>query len=252
MPMGKKKKEKSTAVPKRTDDFGHEIWGIVFIATALLILIALVSHFIAPHNNILGYYLGTALASGLIYFLGPICVFCFPVAVGILGFQRFRGELLNFRILLFGVLITGETCLFLAIHHLPHLHADPTLSIPSNQIGIALVRIIRPVFGPHVFGPYFISVLILAVTVLSAFRISPQKLFGWINSGVRYCIDVFKVKWAAWKEERAILKAEQEERDAERRRMKEEQRKPETSKDTVKPTKPAGDKPVSAAGTAAP
>ncbi len=248
--MGKKKKDKSNAAPKRDDDFGHEIWGIVFIATALLILIALVSHFIAPRNNILGYYFGTALAGGLIYFLGPICVFCFPVAVGILGLQRFRGELLNFRVLLFGVLITGETCLFLAIHHLPRLHADPTLSIPSNQVGIALVRLIRPAFGPHVFGPYFISVLILVVTVLSAFRISPQKLFEWINSGVRYCINAFKVKWAAWKEERALLKAEQEERDAERKRLKEQQRKPDTPKDTAKPPKPAGEKPVPAAAAA--
>ena len=238
MPMGKKKKDKKNIAPKRTDDFGHEIWGIVFIATAILILISLISHFIAPRNNILGSYFGTALSNGLVYFLGPVCVFCFPVAVGILGWQRFRGELLNFRLLLFGALITGELCLFLAIHHLPRLYVDPTLSIPSNQLGIALVRLIRPAFGPHMFGPYFISVLVLTVTALSALRISPQKLFGWISAGVLFCITAMKTRWMPWKEQRAVLKAQQVERAAEKRRLKEERHQQESLENTKKLQKP--------------
>ncbi|MBN1756985.1 MAG: DNA translocase FtsK [Chitinispirillaceae bacterium] len=244
MPMGRKKKEKKNVVPKVAEDFGHEIWGIVFLAIALLILIALLSHFVAPRNNILGYYFGTALAGGLIFFLGPVCVFCFPVAVGILGWQRFRGELLNFRLLFFGILITAETCLLLAIHHLPRLHADPSLAIPNNQLGVTLVRIIRPAFGPHVFGPYFIAMLVLVVTVLSAFRISPQKLFGWIRTATLFCIDSLKIRWKEWKEQRTVLKLEQEARAAEKRRLKEEQLRQVPPKNGNKPPKSPEEKPL--------
>jgi S-DNA-T family DNA segregation ATPase FtsK/SpoIIIE len=195
----------------------------------MLVLISLVAHLISPRSNILGHYFGTALSTGLIFILGPICVFIFPVAVALLGWQRFRGELINFRVLFFGILLTIETCMLLAIHHLPQLVAVPSFAITGNWLGIFFVNLLKPVFGQHTFGPYFLTVLALTVTVLSAFHIPPQKLFTWIQKGFIWCTFTIEVKWRAWLQQRAILKQQQAERAAEKNRLKEEKKAQKSS-----------------------
>jgi DNA segregation ATPase FtsK/SpoIIIE-like protein len=231
--MSKKKKEKENeqgAVPKRDEDFGHEIWGLIFLAVSLLLVISLVAHLVSPSNNILGFYLGTALSTGLIYILGPISVFFFPVAVGIVGWQRFRGEPLDLHMLFFGTVLTIELCLMLSIYQLPRVAVDPSLVSPHNNLGLVFVKLLRPVFGRHVFGPYFITSLALLVTVLSALSVSPQRFFGWLKSAAIRVWAIVVEKWNASQRRRAELQerkaAERAEKEREKERLSAEQKVP--------------------------
>lgn len=203
--MGKRKKEKDAEAVEvaQRSDFGHEIWGLIFISLGLLVLIALISHFINNQNNILGNYFGTALATGLIYIFGPICAFFFPVMVGTIGWFRLRGELINFRLLFYGVGLTTEACLLLAIHHLPTLTLEPSFAADSNNFGLFFVRLLKPVFGVYTFGPYFLALLTLTVTVLAAFRIPPQKLIRLIGRGFLTLTSRVRAAWQEWSEQRS-------------------------------------------------
>jgi len=238
--MGKKK-EKSVAVRKASDDFGHEIWGLIFMATALLVIISIVSHLVSPHNNILGYYFGTALATGLIYVLGPFVVFSFPLAIGVIGWHRFRGEPVDIRMLFFGLLLTIELCFLLAVHQLPHLVMDPSISAGDNSLGFVVVRLIEPVFGSHTFGPYFITILAIIVTSLLMSHIPPQRFFVLTGNLVARLAAVLKEKWRIWQLERAALRVEQEERRAERQRLKEARRVEQERAVALKPSDKKGD-----------
>ena len=120
--MAKKKKDESTAAAK-SSDFGHEIWGLVFLSFGVLVLISLVSHFVNNTSNVLGYYFGTALSSGLIFLLGPVAAFFFPLSVCYLGWVRLKGESISVRRGFYAVLLTLEVCFLLAIHHLPILQS---------------------------------------------------------------------------------------------------------------------------------
>lgn len=241
--MGKKK-EKGAAVRKISDDFGHEIWGLIFMATALLVIIAIVSHFVSPHNNILGYYFGTALATGLIYVFGPFVVFSFPLAIGVIGWQRFRGEPVDIRMFFFGLLLTIELCFLLAVHHLPHLVMNPLLRVDDNSLGFVVVRLIEPVFGSHTFGPYFIATLAIIVTSLLMSHIPPQRFFALIGIMAARIAAVLKEKWRIWQLERAALRVEQEERRAERQRLKEERRVEKARAVVLKPSDKKDDLPA--------
>lgn len=65
--MGKKKQE-TAEITANQSNFGHEIWGLIFLAISVLLLISLISHFVNKSNNILGYYFGTGLSAGLVFF----------------------------------------------------------------------------------------------------------------------------------------------------------------------------------------
>lgn len=245
--MGKRKKEKAKpSSPKKHDDFGHEIWGIIFIATAILVLISLVSHFIQSTNNILGYYFGTALSRGLIYFFGPVCVFVFPVGVGTIGVWRFRGELIDIRSLFFGVLLTLELCLLLAVHYLPAINSGTLLHVQSNSIGLTIVKLIQPVFGRHTFGPYFITSLIFMVTGFSAFRIPPQRIVAMVITWIGALVVHLKEQWRIHEEQQAKLHEEQAARREERAKEKEQKRLEEEKKraEEAKKAAPAVEKKV--------
>ena len=159
--MEKIKKGKKAAVHGIPNDFGHEIWGLIFLAIGLLVLISIVAHLISPHNNILGYYFGTAFSTGLIFLLGPIAVFSFPLVLGILGWQRFRGEPLDVRMLFYVLILTVELCLILAIRHLPHLAAGLSVKATNNYLGFFFIQLVEPLFDRHTFGPYFITSIAL-------------------------------------------------------------------------------------------
>ncbi len=180
--MAKKKKDESTAAAK-SSDFGHEIWGLVFLSFGVLVLISLVSHFVNNTSNVLGYYFGTALSSGLIFLLGPVAAFFFPLSVCYLGWVRLKGESISVRRGFYAVLLTLEVCFLLAIHHLPNIAVSPELKTTENFAGMFIVKhICKPVFGVHTFGPYFLGSLALLITVLWCLRISPQRLAGWISA----------------------------------------------------------------------
>nr|MCU0609359.1 DNA translocase FtsK [Chitinispirillaceae bacterium] len=170
--------EEGTASEKKAAhaDFGHEIWGLVYIALSVLVLIALVSHFVSRGTtNVLGQYLGTALAAGLVYLFGRLVVFLFPAIIGYLGWCSLRNDPVNMRSLLLASLLGLETCVLLAIRKLPLIAAGKAMVLESNWIGVSIVGLMKMVFGAHPFGPYFITGIALIVTVLLALRVSPKR-----------------------------------------------------------------------------
>jgi DNA segregation ATPase FtsK/SpoIIIE-like protein len=158
---------------KRPADFGHEIWGLIYIAVAVLVLVSLVSHFANHDANILGQYLGSALATGMVFLFGPVPVFFFPAAIGYIGWLRLRGDQISNRSLVLQAVLTVEICVILAIHTLPLVAAGKIHDVDGNWIGTAVIKLIQPLFGSHQFGPYFIAGCALVVTVLLSLRISP-------------------------------------------------------------------------------
>jgi S-DNA-T family DNA segregation ATPase FtsK/SpoIIIE len=187
-----KKKNEQTAPSAQASDFGHEIWGLVFLSLGILVLISLISYFINDQTNILGYYFGTCLSSGLIWFFGPIAAFTFPAAVIYLGWVRLRAETFSMRILFFSCLLIIEVCFLFSVRHLPLLAADPSFSVQSNNIGLFFVSLIKPVFGKYQFGPYFLGSLAFVVTILSFLRIPPQRVFSWIKIAFLWIVKELK------------------------------------------------------------
>ncbi|NLG18868.1 MAG: hypothetical protein GX556_16200 [Fibrobacter sp.] len=195
-----KKKDESTPAVKSTD-FGHEIWGLIFLSMGVLLLISLVSHFFNQSSNILGNILGTWLSSGLILLLGPIAAFFFPLSVCYLGWVRLRGDTIAPRNVLYAVLLTVEVCFLLAIHYLPAVAASASFKTSENFIGVFIVKsICKPLFGTHSFGPYFLGSLALLITVLWCLNISPQRLAGWLRTAALWCFSGVVKMWAGLKE----------------------------------------------------
>jgi DNA segregation ATPase FtsK/SpoIIIE-like protein len=154
-------KEKAEAVKP---GLGNEIWGVSFVALALLILISLVSHFINGANNVLGPYLGTKMAMGLIKFFGKIAVFITPAAIGIIGVRTFRGQEITLKRALFWTILTIELCVLLSIHTLPSMaNLD---HFENNVLGAVFTYMLYQVFGPHRFGPYFIFSFAFMLTIV--------------------------------------------------------------------------------------
>jgi len=193
--MGKKKKQ--TNATAANSDFGHEIWGLIFLATGVLTLISLISHFVNRDANILGHFLGTSLSKGLIYLFGPVPAFFFPLSIGYIGWLRLRGELLRFRTFFYLIVFTLQFCFLLAIHYMPQLASlGQDFRTPHNLIGITIVRVIfYPLFGMYRFGPYFLGGLALIITILSCFRIPPQRIVSFIGIGLLRLWEWFKQYW---------------------------------------------------------
>lgn len=193
--MGKKKKQ--TAATVTHSDFGHEIWGLIFLASGVLTLISLISHFANRDANILGHFFGTSLSMGLIYLFGPIPAFFFPLSISYIGWLRLRGDLLRFRTFYYWIMFTLQICLFLAIHYLPQMASSgKSFSAPHNLIGVTIVRVFfYPLFGMYRFGPYFLGGLALIITILSCFRIPPQRIIGFMGTGLSWLLEWLKRYW---------------------------------------------------------
>lgn len=213
--MSKKKQENSESTITQSN-FGHEIWGLIFLAISILVLISLISHFVHKADNILGYYFGTALSGGLVFFLGKVPVFMLPVAIGYLGWVRLKGDPLKVRSVTYSFLLTIETCFLLAIHHLPHLNQNQEFIVQSDYVGFLFIKLIHPVFGKYTFGPYFITVLALFITILACFRISPQKILMFFKKVFIWCFSGFISSFQKYRE-----RMEQERQEKELKKQKE-------------------------------
>lgn len=154
----------------RQNRFMQELWGIIFLSFGLLNLIALVSFFIDPGDNILGPYFGTNLASGLLYLFGAIPSFVFPFLALYIGLGLMRRNALPVRFLVYSAVITVEVCTILAIHKLP-LTVKDDFTFSSNAIGNVMTFLMHYIFGTHKFGPYFLFSLAFFLTVCALFRI---------------------------------------------------------------------------------
>jgi DNA segregation ATPase FtsK/SpoIIIE-like protein len=214
--MAKKKQETEGSVVKKSN-FGHEIWGLIFLAVGVLILISIISHYADKDQNILGYFLGTSLSEGLVFFFGYIPVFMVPLSIGYLGWTRLRNEPLKVRSITYAFLFTVESCLILSIYHLPFLAENSSYFVKTNYIGFLFIKLVLPVFGPNQFGPYFITILSLFITLLAWFRISPQKIFAGLKIASLWIISKLFKSFARYlerlKQER-IEKEKQRELDA--------------------------------------
>ena len=124
----------------------------------------------------------------------------FPLAIGYLGWVRIKGESMKIRTVTYTFLLTIESCLLLAIHHLPQLVANPEFMVEDNYIGFLFVKIVRPVFSQYRFGPYFITILALFITILSCFRISPQKLLFGFRTILMWCFAKVAFSWQTYRE----------------------------------------------------
>ena len=104
--MGKEKK--SDTSKDSQSRVGQELWGVVFAASGLLVLISLVSHFVNPQFNILGPWLGTYLSYGLVSLFGVIPSLLFPLTIIYLGIIVFKGSEISLRTILWRFQQTRE------------------------------------------------------------------------------------------------------------------------------------------------
>ncbi|MBN1600928.1 MAG: DNA translocase FtsK [Chitinispirillaceae bacterium] len=212
--MARKKKtgknEKNEKVKdKSSSDFGHEIWGLIYCAIGILMLISLISHFFNSSSNLLGTYFGTSFSLGLIWVFGVIPSFFFPLGVLSFGWLRLKGGALKIRSLFFWTVTTFELCVLLSVFHLPHIVENPGFAPIQNRLGFSIVEsLFLPIFGVHQFGPYFITGAALLVTLLAFFRISPQIITRWISELVVILSNrfarMFESMKASWEEERRL------------------------------------------------
>ncbi len=177
--MAKDREERAKKASERKAVIIREIWGIVFLALAVLVLISLVSHFLK--RDILGPYLGAALAEGLLFLFGTLPVFFFPGVIGYIGWTRLRDDHPNFKnIMLYSGLML-ELCVLLAVPRFHTLNGiswfgpEPSMRsvVSDNWIGSAMVKVIAPLFGHHRFGPFYIFGTSFILTALYCLRISP-------------------------------------------------------------------------------
>jgi DNA segregation ATPase FtsK/SpoIIIE-like protein len=192
--MSKKKEEPSERDSARESDAGHELWGIVFLALGLLVLISLVSGFVNNAENVLGRYFGTDLFSGLVFLFGPIAAVSFPAGILFIGWKRLTGENLKPGVIIFAVAAVIELCLLFSIKNLP-LTATGTFHFSDNCLGNGLTYFLHYVFGTHRFGPYFLTILALALTLCIGLRLPlsgasnlAKRVGAWFASGPKALI----------------------------------------------------------------
>ncbi len=166
--MGKAKK--ADTPEKREGKLGQELWGVVFFASGLLIVISLISHFINPSANVIGPWLGTRLASGLVSLFGVIPSFLIPLEIIYIAVLVFKGLEIPIRRFLFIGLFTVELCVFLSIYNLPVITQVGFFN--DNIIGKSITFLLHYVFGSQRFGPYFLLVVALFLTLAVMFDIN--------------------------------------------------------------------------------
>jgi len=148
----------------------RELWAIGFLALGILTAIALISALVSPADNILGRFLGKALADGMVYLLGAIQAFAVPGIILYIGWQKLVAVPVQRRPLLLTAALVVETCVLFAVVNLPAAAAGDFTST-NNLLGNFIVYLFHFVFGPHRFGPYFIVSLIFIATVCRGFGI---------------------------------------------------------------------------------
>lgn len=167
--MARKKKEKQSSADA-AKEFGREVWGIIYLSIGILVLVSLSSHFISTQSNILGRYVGTSLAAGLVALFGPLTSYAFPVAILYCGISALVLPPIKVRTLVYLGLFTLQICVLLAISPAPITNFTP------NFFGNLFAYFFQKIFGLHRFGPYFIVSITLFLTIVVAFRINVSLL----------------------------------------------------------------------------
>ncbi len=168
--MGRAKKADTTE--KRDGRHGQELWGVIFFTAGMLIVISLISYFVNPHTNILGPWLGTRLAAGLVSLFGIIPSFFIPIEILYIAILVFRGLDVPSRRLLFIGLFTLELSVFLAIHNLPVITRENFFPPSGNIVGNLITFLLHYAFGSQRFGPYFLFSIAILLTGAVMFEIN--------------------------------------------------------------------------------
>jgi DNA segregation ATPase FtsK/SpoIIIE-like protein len=237
-------KTKDKKMESSSSDFGHEIWGLIFLAAGLMMIISLISHFINNSSNLLGYYFGTSFSLGLIWVFGVIPSFFFPLGVISFGWLRLKGDTLRIRSLFFWTLLTFEFCILLSIFHLPHIVHNQGFTPIQNRLGFLIVQsLFQPIFGVHQFGPYFITASALLVSLLAFFRVSPQIFTKWVIAVTAIIPNMlgklFSKMKESWEEDRR-LREEAAERKREEKLQRGKEKEEEEAKVKAKEEKEKG------------
>jgi S-DNA-T family DNA segregation ATPase FtsK/SpoIIIE len=180
---GEENGKKSEAV-----DFAHELWGALFIGIGVLVLVSLVSGFVNNRENILGRFLGTYLASGLVYLFGPLPSFVMPGMILYIGWKRLTGTRMSGGLIVFVVALLIEVCLLFSIQNLPAAASGNFRFFTENFIGNSIIYFLQYLFGAHTFGPYFLCILALTLTLCWGFRMPLSAIFAFF----------YKVAMANW------------------------------------------------------
>jgi DNA segregation ATPase FtsK/SpoIIIE-like protein len=235
--MAKREKaaKKNKTVEAQPSPMSLELWGIIFVATATLVLISLVSHLLSPADNILGPFFGLGLASGLVRMFGVIPSFLVPAAAFFIGFHLFRGNVVTIRTLAFWALLGSELCVLLAIHNLPGIRERGRMD--PNILGNAVTWLLYSVFRGHRFGPYFIFGFATLLTAAVGFRIDLplliRRIGGFLamigNRVAAFFTTLFRKMRDSWQRSREASAAKAAERSQEREAKKEEKKKDEKS-----------------------
>jgi DNA segregation ATPase FtsK/SpoIIIE-like protein len=162
---------KRAARPRKASTLSHEIWGVVFIAVGVLVLISILSFFVHNAENILGPILGVDLSRGLVFLFGPASSLLISLALCVIGWKNLTGSELPASTLIFMGAFIAEISLVVSIGNLPAL-ARGTFAISDNYIGNSLTYALHYLFGGHRFGPYFLSFFAIVITGLLCFRIT--------------------------------------------------------------------------------
>ena len=176
----------------------QELWGVIFFASGLLILISLVSHFINPTFNILGPWLGTYLSKGLVFLVGIIPSLLFPAAIIYLGIMLFKDIEISLRTILFIGLFILEMCILLGIHNLPVITQQDFFPPQSNVVGNLFTYLLYYVFGAQRFGPYFLFIFGLLITLALALNVN-------IRDIIKISITAISRSWSFLSQKRVAL-----------------------------------------------
>jgi len=208
--MSKKKEneEQSAAKPRKAqaEDFAHELWGIVFIALGVLVLISLGSSLFDSGENVLGRYLGAYLASGLVYLFGPLPSLVVPGVILYIGWKRLTGTKLSAGLIVFVCAVQGETCLLFSLKNLPQFSSGG-LQFTDNAAGNVLTFLLHYIFGAHPLGPYFIGILALLLTLCWGLRVPVSVILSAVKKAILLAVghiaSVFRAIIARLKTERS-------------------------------------------------
>ena len=170
-----KKTEKKPNSRERDTKNYRQIWGILYLAGALYLLIALLNGLFAPQSPLFGKILGTNLSFGMRALFGIYTQFLFVALLVYIGITWIKNIDFSAKKLISFFLLLIFSCTAFAIPHLPIIRLSP--SIPGgNLLGCAIAKYaIYPVFGDAVFGAYFALFVGIIVALVSMLKIDVVK-----------------------------------------------------------------------------